>query len=93
MVERIDSMPDASLLTPLSHLTLAHGEVTGHSHRIAPRSDAKLYRTPQTLILEVRAESVPLIHEEHATIDLPRGIYRAWRQREYTPTEIRILAD
>ena len=93
MIERIDEMPDASRLTALPHLTLAYGEVTGHSHRLAPGSDATLYQSPVTLILDVRGEFASLIHEEHHTIDLPRGIYRAWRQREYTPTEIRTIAD
>jgi hypothetical protein len=34
-----------------------------------------------------------VIHEEHAPIPLPTGYYQVWRQREYTPQEIRIVRD
>jgi hypothetical protein len=34
-----------------------------------------------------------LAHDEHATIMLPPGNYRIVRQREYSPEEIRDVAD
>ena len=91
MVEKVKKLP--SKVKKLQHLTLAHGEVTGHSHCIKQRDRAKLYDSPQGLFLHVTAESADLIHEEHATISLPQGIYRVWRQREYSPEEIRVIRD
>jgi hypothetical protein len=34
-----------------------------------------------------------VVHQEHATIELPAGNYRAIRQREYSPEAIRNVAD
>lgn len=45
------------------------------------------------MFLEVTGETAEVVHEEHATIKLPQGTYRVWRQREYSPTEIRIIRD
>ena len=91
MIQQIASLPEPA--EPLPHLILAHGELTSHSHRIAPSSGAKLYRVPQGLILDVRSEDVGVVHEEHGRIPLPQGVYRVWRQREYSPEEIRIVRD
>lgn len=77
----------------LQHTILAHGEVTGHSHRIEDSATATLFETPDDLFLEVTAKEARVMHEEHAPILLPRGYYRVWRQREYSPTEIRTVRD
>jgi len=66
-------------------VTLAYGEVTGHSHRIADPSKAETFMHAGQLYLRVTSESAKLIHEEHNTIVLPQGIYRVWQQREYEP--------
>lgn len=72
---------------------LAHGEVTGHAHAIKDRA-ATLYEETSTgdrfLVLEADGS---LTHEEHATIPLSAGSYRVVRQREYSPEEIRNVAD
>ena len=52
-----------------------------------------MYETPDDMFLEVTGETAEVVHEEHATIKLPQGTYRVWRQREYSPTEIRIIRD
>lgn len=91
LIEKVDCLPENS--RKLKHVILAHGEVTGHSHRIMNKSNAQLYETHENLFLEVRAEGAEVVHEEHATIELPEGYYRVWRQREYSPTEIRIIRD
>ena len=77
----------------LSHRILAHGEVTGHAHRIKETEAADLYATSEGLFLHVRGPSVSVVHQEHATITLTSGYYRVWRQREYSPQEIRIVRD
>jgi hypothetical protein len=91
LIQQEQKLPEKARKLP--HLILAHGEVTGHSHRIKTKSTAKLYETPDDLYLEVTADIAEVIHEEHATIELPQGYYRVWRQREYSPTEIRIIRD
>jgi hypothetical protein len=64
---------------------LAHGEVTGHSHRLQPSDAVQLWVDGNELFLEVKPTGATLIHEEHRTIQLPSGLYRVWRQREYRP--------
>lgn len=77
----------------LSHLTLAEGEMTGHSHRIAEANQATLYACDDQLYLEVFQAGATLVHQEHGPIVLPEGVYRAWKQREYSPREIRFVRD
>lgn len=65
--------------------TLAQGEVTGHSHRIQQAHAVQLWVQGSNLFLEVKEPIATLIHEEHRAIELPYGLYRVWRQREYRP--------
>ncbi|NEP06468.1 MULTISPECIES: hypothetical protein [Okeania] len=76
----------------LSHLTLAEGEVTGHSHRIT-RGDAELREKDGTLYLKVLSEKVTLTHEEHKAIEIPQGNWMVRIQREYEPLGWRYVAD
>lgn len=91
IIQQVAALPEAP--EPLPHLILAHGELTGHAHRVTPASGAKLYRSAQGVFLEIHAVGQKLVHEEHASIELPPGVYRVWRQREYSPEEIRIVRD
>ncbi len=91
IIQQVQHLPDKP--EPLPHLILAHGELTGHAHRIAPATGGKLYRGEQGLFLEISADGLQVVHEEHASISLPPGVYRVWRQREYSPEEIRIVRD
>ena len=65
-------------------IVLAEGEATGHAHAIGD-ARARLYGADLgRRFLKVLAEGgVELTHEEHATIRLPRGLYRVIRQREW----------
>ncbi|MEM7593148.1 MAG: hypothetical protein AAF383_16815 [Cyanobacteria bacterium P01_A01_bin.83] len=76
----------------LTHLTLAEGEVTGHSHRIAD-GQAELYEQDGTLYLKVLSPAAKLIHEEHHAVDIPQGNWMVRIQREYEPEGWRYVAD
>lgn len=91
LVSEIDAIPADAVKRP--HLVLAEGEITGHAHRIAEAGSARLFQLGREMFLEVLAPVATLIHEEHGPIELPRGAYRVWRQREYAPSEIRIVRD
>ena len=63
---------------------LAHGELTGHAHRLANASDGLLYEAEDgTLYLRVGAGGASITHEEHAPLTLPPGTYKIGRVREY----------
>lgn len=91
LIQRVEAIPGN--LVPLPHVTLAHGEITGHSHRIENPADVELYEVDGTLYLRVKSTTAALVHQEHATIQIPKGDYKVWRQREYTPQEIRVVRD
>jgi hypothetical protein len=76
----------------LSHLVLAEGEVTGHSHRISS-GEAELYERDSTLYLKVLSPTATLTHEEHKAIDIPQGTWMVKIQREYEPQGWRYVAD
>jgi hypothetical protein len=78
---------------PLPTRVLAYGEVTGHSHRLEDPTAAEVMEFKGVRYVRVTAESVRLVHEEHGPITLPRGFYRFWHQREYTPGAIRRVVD
>lgn len=90
-------VPDGVKPVPLENgrLVLAHGEVTGHAHVVV--GEAELFTPADRADLEERflhvEQDAQLVHDEHSTIDLPKGDYRVLRQREYSPEVIRSVAD
>ncbi len=76
----------------LAHLTLAEGEVTGHTHHIS-EGQAELYEQNSILILRVISETALLTHEEHKAISIPQGNWRVQIQREYSPEGWKYVAD
>jgi hypothetical protein len=77
----------------LRHLTLAHGELTGHSHQIREKEHVALWQSVSELFLQIDSPHATVVHDEHAPIEIPKGIYRVWRQREYTPERIMVVRD
>jgi hypothetical protein len=95
LFRKVESIPDGKRKKRLSGHIL-EGEVTGHIHRIAEAQlvDAEVLEVGETMFLSVSAEGgVSIIHEEHNPITLPAGNYEVVRQREYSPEEIRNVAD
>ena len=80
----------------LPHLTLADGEVTGHSHRVVSLdgspADAELYERDGKLYLRCGKPSA-VIHQEHARIELPKGTFEIIQQREWSPEGVRRVVD
>jgi len=81
-----------SLGDQLPHLTLAEGEVTGHSHRIS-NGEAELFEKEGTLYLRVLSPQATLTHEEHNALLIPQGTWQVQIQREYEPEGWRYVAD
>jgi hypothetical protein len=72
-------------------IILAHGEVTGHAHRIKDTQARTFNIDGRRYLITDRPTDVT--HEEHATITLPQGRYEIRIQREYTPESIRNVMD
>lgn len=96
LVVPVDAVPAGLKKVPLENgrLVLAHGEATGHAHVI--EGEAVLLAADVAEIderfLQIEQEA-QLVHDEHDTITLPPGGYKVIRQREYSPEEIRRVAD
>lgn len=75
-------------------VVLQFGEVTGHAHAFYDDSyNVKLYVADggaRYLHVEALAK---ILHEEHSTADVPAGKYLLPQQVEYTPAELRRVAD
>ena len=91
LIARVEAIPTSARQLPTT--VLAHGEVTGHSHRVERPETAQVFRSGDFLYLSVTAEMAALVHEEHSRIELPRGVYKVWQQREYTPRAIVRVSD
>jgi len=100
LIERVQSIPEgAKDITPEDRIVLAYGEVTGHAHAVyepqtkeKPEGKARLWDAGAERFLQV-VEKTALKHEEHAPVTLDPGIYRVVNQLEYTPEDIRRVAD
>jgi hypothetical protein len=105
-IERVAEIPAFAQKQETSRrVILAHGEVTGHHHVLETADPADWWKPgrfsianpiPPTMTGELYLslpDSASVTHPEHATIELPPGKYRVTRQREYSPQEIRRVAD
>lgn len=94
MVVPVQSIPKGLFLK--KNTELLEGEVTGHVHRLHAGKVWSIEPTEENNFLlgyfEL-AETTPLTHEEHETIELPPGKYKFMAQREYDPQEIHQVAD
>ncbi len=70
---RVNAMPigASAIVTTDQHIILAHGEVTGHAHRVNA-AQAQLYTLLGQRYLKVSG-TTQIIHEEHGAIDLTPG--------------------
>jgi hypothetical protein len=91
MIATVDSLPATAKLRP--DVILARGEITGHMHRVESASTAELWELDGQVYIKVVADTARIVHEEHKPVTLPRGLYRVWQQREYTPQKVRPVYD
>lgn len=82
LLHRINAIP-AGARTEAGRV-LAHGEVTGHAHRLTDASDGLLVEIEGQLYLSVGARGATIRHEEHQAIEIPEGDYRIGRVLEYS---------
>jgi len=94
----IDSIPENAMLQKPDgyKVILAFGEKTLHHHRfefLNTDHNVKMFHgSTGERYLEVLTPS-DLVHEEHSTVHIPVGKYLLPQQVEYTPAELRRVAD
>lgn len=94
LLVRVASLPKGvvAILQDQSHVTLMHGEATGHQHRIIEKEKVSYFDAQAERFLRV-LEKTALTHEEHSAVILDKGIYRQAFQVEEKREEIRRVAD
>lgn len=97
-LEKVSTIPpDAKKMAIHGRLILAEGEVTGHAHAISVMPNngvlVEAYEKDGTLFLHVEGDGCVLTHEEHGKISIPPGDYMSYIQGEYSPEELRNVAD
>jgi hypothetical protein len=86
-------LPDgAKQIETNGDVILAYGEVTGHAHRIKESTKVRMWSAGAERFLQVM-EAVALTHEEHTALTIPPGVYKLPQQVEYTPAELKRVAD
>lgn len=107
LIEQIAEIPStARKQRRAKKVILAHGEITGHHHQLQVADPADWWKgeqeiaptleKPKTLAGELflgLPQGGVVTHPEHGQIILPPGNFRVIRQREYSPEEIRNVAD
>lgn len=98
LLRRVEKIASAARVQPESgREVLAHGEVTGHHHSFAISDRVALFREDGSgggLFLSVTGDApAKLEHQEHSTIPVSPGNYRAIRQRIFQAGMARRVAD
>ena len=99
-IKMIASLPDGKKVDAKDNneAVLAYGEVTGHRHRIL-KGQVNFFTIGDSVnmfspkYLEVLSDIATIVHEEHTTIPLVKGLYEISIQKEYFPDEIRNVMD
>lgn len=79
-------------LAQVKEQILAYGEVTGHKHVLRPDSVDTLIKSAfkdGVRTVEVSGGTATIVHEEHAPITLPPGLFEIKIQQEYDPNQYR----
>lgn len=81
ILEKVVRLPDDC--KKLGHLVLAEGEVTGHKHEVLPQGNLiKLVEKDGQMFVKSKVD-FKVKHDEHGTIEIPDGIYKVRKVREY----------
>jgi len=88
----VGEVPQGAKRIKPKRAVLAEGEVTGHVHELVG-GEVDLFQDKAEVIFARIMQPTELKHAEHATQTIEPGVYRVVRQREYSPEEIRRVAD
>lgn len=74
---------------------ILEGEATGHKHAVSHGADIyDMIGWPRKdTFLAVEDDIAEIVHDEHGTIELPKGVWQVIRQQEYNDGVIRRVAD
>ena len=87
----VDEVPKGAKRLRPKRVILAEGEATGHVHELVG-GKVDLFEKAEVVFAKIMS-APQLQHAEHTTQTIEPGVYRVVRQREYSPEELRRVAD
>lgn len=96
LIVEIDKIPNKKRLRKVKDKIILRGEATGHAHQLV---GGDLYserwgsglglgvgqgRSGPNMYIDI-GKTAKIVHQEHDTLELPKGSYQVVRQREYSP--------
>ena len=93
LITETKNKPAGELQSDGQPIILAHGEVTGHCHKVSDTNAANWWKGDGEQYVRALV-GTSVVHQEHGLIPLEkRKIYKVRRQSQYAPEEIRSVAD
>jgi len=77
LFEKVSGLPEKRTLK--ADRVVGEGEVTGHRHQVVR---GRLWDADGELFVESLGDAV-VVHEEHGPIELPTGVFKVIRQKEF----------
>lgn len=91
ILEKVNDIPKGKK-KEVKSIVLAEGEVTGHKH-ILSGEQILVTENKDSRFIETLSDT-KLVHEEHNTLDIPKGQYKVYIQREVDlANEVRQVMD
>ena len=78
LLKQINKLPKGLKIS--NTLVLVHSDTTQHNHQL---KSGQVFQDDKDLMFLKLLKDTDLIHEEHKTINLPKGFYEVIRQRQY----------
>lgn len=85
-LESIEPINGLEKIQSQTGIVLAEGEVTGHKHRVVEK--AELLCGPNGQFYLSTDVDTTVVHEEHKSINIPKGFYRVGIVQEYDYIEM-----
>ncbi len=94
LIEEATLPPDAVKQDTKNGIILAHGEATGHYHRLET-DDADWWKSADGTEQFVQPnKTTQIIHDEHGALKTPKKkVQKVIRQREYSPARFQNVRD
>jgi len=95
----IKSIPKSA--KTIQNKTIMYGEATGHHHTF--KGQVLVYEPQEPQFLEINGEqhqiqkyvevqeTAQLTHQEHKTLEIPKGVYAVLQEQEFDPLEQQIM--
>ena len=90
LITRVNALPSG--LVQINPKTIAEGEISGHKHRLVGNANVCVNWDERHRSINDYPEvwfkafnKIKVVHEEHKTLELPKGVYKVTKERQFDP--------